>query len=167
MSSMVVRSSSKGRLFVESPSSAETRAPAQNLIAEHFTFFGQCAAMSIDLLQSTVASWLLRPRALNLVLAAWLSVSAFLFPHLPAQRVVSLLSGIAGVALALMARRSVMAHRAVVAVAFWIILSFFLFWPLPATAWNNTVIAIAMVCLATMKPDQFSSRRRRLRSSWF
>jgi hypothetical protein len=59
------------------------------------------------------------------------------------------------------------AHRAVVAVAFWIILSFFLFWPLPATAWNNTIVAIAMVCFATMNPDQFSSRRRRLRSSRF
>ncbi len=120
--------------------------------------------MSIQLLQSTVASWFLRPRALNLVLAGWLSVSAFLFPHLPAQRVVSLLSGIAAVTLGLMARRSVVAHRAVAAVAFWIILSLFIFWPLPATAWNNTVVAIAMVWFATMKPDQFSARRRRVRS---
>jgi hypothetical protein len=64
-------------------------------------------------------------------------------------------------------QHSVVAHRAVVAVAFWIILSFFLFWPLPATAWNNTIVAIAMVCFATMNPDQFSSRRRRLRSSRF
>jgi hypothetical protein len=115
--------------------------------------------MSIHLFQSTVASWFLRPRALNLVLAAWLSLSALLFPHLPAQRVVSLLSGIAAAGLALMARRSVAAHRAVVAVGFGIILSFFLFWPLPATAWNNTVVAIAMAWLATMDPDQFSSGR--------
>jgi len=123
--------------------------------------------MSIHLLPSAVTSWVLRPRALNLVLAAWLSVSAFLFPHLPAQRVVSLLSGIAAVTLALLARRSLVAHRAVVAVAFWIIFSFFLFWPLPTTAWNNTVVALAMVCFATMNPDQFSMRRRRLRSSRF
>lgn len=123
--------------------------------------------MSIQLLQSAVASWLFRPRALNLVLAAWLSVSAFLFPHLPAQRVVSLLSGVAGIALALMARRSLAAHRAVAALAFGIILSFFLFWPLPATAWNNTVVAIAMACLATRDPDQFSSGRRRVRSLRF
>jgi hypothetical protein len=123
--------------------------------------------MSLHLLPSEIASWVLRPRALNLVLAAWLSVSAFLFPHLPAQRVTSLLSGIAAITLALLARRSLAAHRAVVAVGFWIILSLFLFWPLPTTAWNNTVVALAMVCFATMNPDQFSSRRRRPRASRF
>ena len=78
--------------------------------------------MSIHFLRSAVASRLLRPRTLNLVLAGWLSVSALLFPHLPAQRVVTLLAGIAALTLALLARRSVMAHRAVVAVAFCIIL---------------------------------------------
>ena len=101
-------------------------------------------------LQAAVASGLLRPRTLNLILAAWLSASAFLFPHLPAQRIISLLSGISALTLGFLARRSILAHRAVAVVAFWVILSFFFFWPLPTTAWNNTVVAVAMVCFATI-----------------
>jgi hypothetical protein len=112
-------------------------------------------------LQAAVASGFLRPRTLNLILAAWLSVSAFLFPHLPAQRIVSLLSGSGALTLALLARRSILAHRAVAVVAFWVILSFFFFWPLAATAWNNTVVAIAMVCFSIMNPEHLPRRRRR------
>lgn len=106
---------------------------------------------------------ILRPRAINVALATWLVASVFVFPHAPAQRLISLLAGITALSLALLAQRSLVAHRTVAVVAFGVILSFFFFWPLPATALNNTAVALAMVALAFLNPDRFStSRRRRL-----
>jgi hypothetical protein len=97
----------KGRLLVESSPSGEMGPPHRDIIAPAFLLL-RTVCRIVDPLHSVYRRLLLlRPRALNLVLAGWLSVSAFLFPHLPGQRVVSLLSGIAGVALAFMARRSV------------------------------------------------------------
>jgi hypothetical protein len=134
------------------------------MMAKGSSFLGLFSlAMTTHPLRIAVASisMRLRPRMLNLILGAWLSASAFLFPHVAAQRVISLVSGIGAVSLALLARRSTLAHRAVAVVAFWLILSFFLFWPLPATAWSNTVVAVAMVCFATMDPERLPRRRRR------
>jgi hypothetical protein len=103
------------------------------------------------------ASW---ARVGNLVLGGWLLVSAFAWPHAPAQRVNAAIVGLLVFASALAAVTSAQMRHANTALGAWLFVST-LALPGPATGteWNNVVVAAAIFCLSLIGPPR---RERRI-----
>ena|SRR5258708_6447325 len=106
--------------------------------------------------------WLRRtPRTFNAALGCWLALSTLAWPHSPAQRLSTFLSGAVIVILELSGRKTDWAHRLTGLVASWVVMSLFLIWPRPLTAWNNVVIGLLIASLSAMEPDRLLTRRHR------
>ncbi len=102
------------------------------------------------------------PRVLNAVLALWLLASSVLWPHAPAQRISTIISGALVLLLEWLSRKVEWAHRLSGLVATWVILALFVIWPSPITAWNNLLVGLTIAVLSTLDPHRPLVRRRRV-----
>ncbi len=88
-------------------------------------------------------------RILNLILGVWLFISAFVWPHNPAQQTNTWIMGVIGVVVALVAMSVSPARWVNTAMSIWLFISV---WALPhqnlATQWNNALVAIAIFVLS-------------------
>lgn len=93
-------------------------------------------------------------RILNVILGAWLFVSAFVWPHGAAQRTSACLIGALCVLFALLSRTVPWAQYLITILAIWLFISA---WALPpetvGTMWNNAMVAIAMFVFSLI-PDR-------------
>ncbi|HET6436660.1 MAG TPA: SPW repeat protein [Anaeromyxobacter sp.] len=89
----------------------------------------------------------------NLVLGVWLFISAFLWPHLTAQRTNTWILGVLFAIVALVAMSTPQARWLNAALSIWLFLSV---WALPhqnlGTMWNNALVAI-VVFLLSLVPE--------------
>ncbi len=98
-------------------------------------------------------------RWLNVILGAWLFISAFIWPHTLAQRTDTWILGIIAVVVALVAMSVSTVRFVNTALAIWLFISV---WALPhqniATMWNNALVAIA-IFLLSLVPEVGEMRR--------
>jgi hypothetical protein len=101
------------------------------------------------------------PRILSIVLGAWLTFSAFLWPHTTAQRVNSWAVGILAVVAGLVALAVPAARYVGTALAVWIFVTAWL-WVIPGqspgTVWNNAFVGIAMFLASLTATDAEATR---------
>lgn len=99
-------------------------------------------------------------RIVNVVLGAWLFVSAFVWRHSPPQLTNSWVVGVLCVAFALIAMSMPSARYLNTALSIWLFLSAFL---LPristATLWNNVLVAIAIFVVSLVPSEEAPLRR--------
>lgn len=99
-------------------------------------------------------------RILNVILGAWLFISAFAWPHTLAQRTSTWIVGALCVIFALIATSAPRFRYVNTILAIWLFISA---WVLPSesagTMWNNVIVAIAIfiVSLAPSRPTTGSS----------
>jgi hypothetical protein len=90
----------------------------------------------------------------NVALGIWLVVSAFIWPHTPAQQANTWMVGVLAAVFALVATARNQARYLDTALSVWLFASI---WVLPdlsrATQWNNAVVALAIFVLSLV-PDQ-------------
>lgn len=93
-------------------------------------------------------------RILNVILGAWLFISAFAWPHGAAQRTSASITGALCVVFSLLSRTMPWAQYANTVLAIWLFVSA---WALPpegiGTLWNNAIVAIA-VFVFSLIPDR-------------
>lgn len=93
-------------------------------------------------------------RMLNIILGTWLFVSAFAWPHGPAQRTNACVLGALCVVFSILAKKMPWAQYLNTILAIWLFISA---WSLPpesaGTLWNNTLIAIGIFVLSLI-PDR-------------
>jgi hypothetical protein len=87
-------------------------------------------------------------RVINLLLGAWLLVSAFVWHHTPAEYTNTLIVGGLIVLVALLALAYRPLRYANLILAFWLFLSALLVTQSAATAWNNGLVAVAVFLLS-------------------
>jgi hypothetical protein len=91
-------------------------------------------------------------RIANLILGAWLFISAFIWPHSPAQMTNTWIMGLIIAVLALISMAASQARYLNTAASIWLFISV---WVLPGgnagTQWNNAVVAI-LVFLFSLAP---------------
>jgi hypothetical protein len=85
-----------------------------------------------------------------IVLGVWLFLSAFLWPHEPAQQTNTWISGVLCALFALIALSAPRVQYLNTALAIWIFISS---WAIPAsplggTLWNNTLVAVVLFILS-------------------
>jgi hypothetical protein len=95
------------------------------------------------------------PRIVNVVLGAWLFISAFLWPHTAAQRTNSWVCGVLCIVFALVATTAPWARYLNTVLAIWLFISA---WALPAisaaTVWNNVLVAIAIFVVSLVPSER-------------
>jgi hypothetical protein len=101
-------------------------------------------------LPSVAARWI------NVVLGVWLFISAFVWPHLAAQRTNTWILGVLCFVFALVALGTSTARWLNTILAIWLFISV---WALPhehlGTMWNNAVVAIVVfLCSLTPGPHE-------------
>jgi hypothetical protein len=93
-------------------------------------------------------------RTFNALVALWILVSAFAWPHGAAQRLSTALSGLAALALALITVRHDAARYLNMGVGVWLFLSAFLLPSDPqwraATTWNNAIFGLVLFATALL-----------------
>jgi hypothetical protein len=97
-------------------------------------------------------------RTLNLILGAWLFVSAFLWSHTPADRVSCWAAGLGVIAFAVIAMTIPVARWVNCALAVWLFVSAFALPHLhPGTRWNEVIVALLVFFLAIV-PTEVDTR---------
>jgi hypothetical protein len=97
-------------------------------------------------------------RVLNVVLGAWLFISAFAWPHAQAQMINTWILGILTVVVALVATAVPSARYVNAMLAVWLFISA---WALPSgrgTTWNNVLVAIAIFVVSLARPGTSTGR---------
>jgi SPW repeat len=100
------------------------------------------------------------PRILNVIIGAWLFISAFAWPHTEAQRTSTWIVGALCVFFALVATSMPWTRYLNTILAIWLFISA---WALPAmsvgTMWNNAIVAIAIFVLSLVpgRPNEHPS----------
>ena len=93
-------------------------------------------------------------RTFNALVAVWIFVSAFSWPHAAVQRLSTALCGLAAFGLALVTARHDAARYLNMAVAVWLFLSAFLLRGEPmwraATMWNNAIFGLVLFATALL-----------------
>lgn len=102
------------------------------------------------------------PRWLNIIVGIWVALSAFFWPHSPAEFKNTLIVGALSAAFAALALK-VQAFRIVnVLLALWL---FVTTWAFPVasrgTLWNNVIAAIVMLAIALIPPTTTPAMARR------
>jgi hypothetical protein len=94
------------------------------------------------------------PRVVNVALGIWLFISAFVWPHSPAQMTNTWILGLLCVAFAVAAMYTPQARYLNSALAVWLFISAF---ALPrynvGTAWNNVIVAL-VVFFVSLAPSE-------------
>ncbi|HXX65735.1 MAG TPA: SPW repeat protein [Polyangiaceae bacterium] len=89
------------------------------------------------------------PRILSILLGAWLFISAFAWPHGPAQRMSACILGALCVVFSILAKKLPWTQYLNTVLAIWLFISA---WALPpenvGTLWNNAIVAIAIFVLS-------------------
>ena len=99
-------------------------------------------------------------RIVNIVLGAWLFISAFLWHHSSAQFANAWIMGALVVVFGLMANRFAQTRYATVAIGAWLFVSsFFLPRATGATSWNHVLVGLALIMTSLM--SEAPSLRRR------
>lgn len=100
-------------------------------------------------------------RGINVILGAWLLISAFIWQHAAAQFWNTLIMGIIVAGFALGALRIPQLRFVNTAAAAWLLVSI---WALPtmssATAWNNGLVAVAIFVVSLVGPELAARVRR-------
>jgi hypothetical protein len=100
-------------------------------------------------------------RMVNVVLGAWLFISAFLWPHTEASFANTWVVGALTVAFALWAMKAPSARYLNTALSMWLFFSTFaMVHLLQATLWNNAIVAVA-IFIASLVPSRSTDRRQR------
>jgi hypothetical protein len=100
-------------------------------------------------------------RFMNVVLGVWLLLSAFGWRHGAAQFTISIVTGIAIVAVALMAMASPRFRFLNIALGAWLFISAFAFRHSTAgTVWNSVFVAVLVFFVALISPAPAESARR-------
>lgn len=98
-------------------------------------------------------------RILNLILGIWLFISAFVWPHAPAQQANTWIMGVIAVVVALVAMTMSPVRWVNTALGVWLFISV---WALPhanvGTMWNNALVAIAIFLLSLVPGGDESTR---------
>jgi hypothetical protein len=93
------------------------------------------------------------PRVANLILGAWLFLSAFLWRHTPAARANTWIVGVLIIVFAVLSGARPQARYANTVLAVWLFLSSLSIYHVTgATAWNNCIVAI-LVFLFSLAPS--------------
>ena len=103
-------------------------------------------------------------RTINIVLGAWLFLSAFLWFHSGAQFTNTWIVGLATAGIAIAGLWAAQARWLNVGLAAWLIVSN---WVLPttsATGWNNFLVGIAILVIAFLPATAAEEQRRRART---
>lgn len=98
-------------------------------------------------------------RIVNVVLSVWLFVSAFVWPHTPAQRTNAWIVGVVGAVVALVALGQPRVRWLNTALAVWLFISpFALRTSSAATTWNCLLVGGAMFVLTLVADDSRPAR---------
>ena len=91
------------------------------------------------------------PRYANIVLGAWLFLSAFAWPHRDASFTNSWLAGVLIVAFSVGSLAAPALRWANVLVALWLMLTTVFLWPsTPTTVWNNVIVGLLVFMLSAV-----------------
>jgi hypothetical protein len=101
-------------------------------------------------------------RVVNVVLGAWLFVSAFAWPHGTVQLTNAWVCGLVVMGAALIAMRVEELRLVETAVAAWLFVSAFALPASAATAWHNAIVALAMFVVSLVPNEAVGQRRTQL-----